>query len=77
MKTSAGKYETLTPEMKEAKIDGYASIKLSFGKYKGLSLDELHSKDPKYLLWLKNTSKVDDKTSPTMRAILKYCAERV
>lgn len=75
MKTT--KYDVITPEMKEAKIDGYASIKLSFGKYKGLSLDEIHSKDPKYLLWLKNTNKVDVQTSPTMKAILKYCRERV
>ncbi len=67
----------LTTEEKEAKIDGYANITLIFGKHKGLTLGEIHTKDPKYLLWLKTTSKVDDKTSPTMRAIYKYLQERV
>jgi uncharacterized protein (DUF3820 family) len=71
------KYETLTQEQREAKIDKYAEITINFGKHKGKTLGDIHNKDPNYLVWLKNTSKVDDKTSPTMLAILKYCTERI
>ena len=71
------KYEVITPEMKEAKLDGYANIQLNFGKHKGSTLDEIHGKDPKYLMWLRDSYKVDDKTTATMKAILKYCKERI
>jgi hypothetical protein len=67
----------LTTEEKEAKLDGYMKIKFIFGKHKGKTVDEIHSTDPKYLMWLRDTYKVNEKTSPTMMAILKYCKDRV
>lgn len=75
------KFPKLTEEQKlderEAKLDKYAQIKMNFGKHKGKTLDQIHTQDAKYLKWLGNTYKVDEKTTPTMKAILNYIEFRV
>lgn len=61
----------------EAKLEQYAQIKMIFGKFKGKSIGELHNTNPEYLKWLLKSYKVDERTSPTMRAILRYVKECV
>ncbi|QIR16561.1 putative quorum-sensing-regulated virulence factor [Shewanella aestuarii] len=47
------------------------TITMPFGKYKGLLLDEIYTKDPNYIAWLANTVKP---TSYINRLIQMQCA---
>jgi len=67
------KFTKLTPEQQAAKETAYKDIKLSFGKYKGKTLEEIVDLDSDYLVWLCKSMKADQsEKSPTQRAILKY-----
>jgi hypothetical protein len=51
----------------------YKDITLKFGKYYGETLETVLKKDPSYLKWLEKSYEITDKTTPTMKAILKFC----
>ena len=63
----------LSETEKQNKMQSYGSIKLNFGKYKDRTIEDVKKEDEKYLKWLKATYKTTEQTSPTMKAILKYC----
>lgn len=70
-------FPVMTNEEKQAKVESYESIKLNFGKYKGQTLKEIQLNNPDYLVWLSKQYTIDEKTSPTMKAILKYCKKNL
>jgi uncharacterized protein (DUF3820 family) len=56
--------------------DAYKNIKLNFGKYKDKTLEYIYDEDPEYLKWLNKNYQITEKTSPTMKAVLKWCKSK-
>jgi len=71
------KFTKLTPEQQAAKEAAYKDIKLSFGKYKGKTLEELVDLDSDYLVWLCKHMDADSNITPTGRAIIKYIKKQL
>lgn len=61
-------------ETDQQKLDRWGEIELKFGKYKGLTLNELIKTDQNYFKWLANEMKEapKDKKTPTSKAIIKF-----
>lgn len=74
--TAVKTFKKLTEEEERSKAETYGDIKLIFGKYKGMTLNQvtLEEKGSDYLQWLleamtKDTTK---KKTPTQLAIMKF-----
>ena len=71
-------FKKLTEEEEYQQAEGYGSIKLIFGKYKDMTLNQILALDKdvgtNYLRWLYGSMEQDKtrKKSPTQLAIMKY-----
>jgi hypothetical protein len=71
-------YQKLTEEQEYFKAESYGNIKLIFGKYKDMTLNQILALDKdqgtNYLRWLYGSMEQDKtrKKSPTQLAIMKY-----
>lgn len=71
-------FKKLTEEEEYAKAESFGSIKLIFGKYKNMTLNQILALDKdqgtNYLRWLYFSMEQDKtrKKSPTQLAIMKY-----
>ena len=46
------------------------NIKISFGKHKGRTLEEIYKDDKSYFMWLKNNEKTDEKLRKACEEVL-------
>jgi hypothetical protein len=71
-------FKKLTEEEEYAKAESFGNIKLIFGKYKDMTLNQILALDKNqgtdYLRWLYGSMEQDKtrKKSPTQLAIMKY-----
>ena len=71
-------YQKLTEEQEYSKAESYGNIKLIFGKYKNMTLNQILALDKdqgtNYLRWLYGSMEQDKtrKKSPTQLAIMKF-----
>jgi hypothetical protein len=71
-------FKKLTEEEEYAKAESFGNIKLIFGKYKNMTLNQILALDKdagtNYLRWLYGSMEQDKtrKKSPTQLAIMKY-----
>jgi hypothetical protein len=71
-------YQKLTEEQEYSKAESYGNIKIIFGKYKNMTLNQILALDKdqgtNYLRWLYGSMEQDKtrKKSPTQLAIMKY-----
>jgi hypothetical protein len=71
-------YQKLTEEQEYSKAESYGNIKIIFGKYKNMTLNQILALDKdqgtNYLRWLYGSMEQDKtrKKSPTQLAIMKF-----
>ena len=71
-------YQKLTEEQEYSKAESYGNIKIIFGKYKNMTLNQILALDKdqgtNYLRWLHGSMEQDKtrKKSPTQLAIMKF-----